>query len=86
LAMDVRSLAVGLVAAVLAGLVAQYVSLGPVATAAIGAAIGALLPHREDSQTALGGFLLAAILALLPTPAAETLGAAMLGYTVARHT
>jgi len=83
--MDVRSLAVGLATALLVGLAAQYVPLGPVATAAIGATTGAFLPHREDSQTALGGFLLAAILALLPVGNAELLGAAMLGYTVARH-
>ena len=57
--MDVRSLAVGLVTALLVGLAAQYVPLGPVATAAI--------------------------LALLPVGNAELLGAAMLGYTVARH-
>jgi len=85
--MDTKSAAIGLVAAALIGYIIHAVALPALLAVAIGGVVGALLPHREDSQTAAGGFLLSAIVMLIPLGGVELpAGLALFGYTVARHT
>jgi len=85
--MDVRSVAIGFAASLIVAVAVQYASLPVLVSMVLGGIIGALLPHKEDSQTAALGFLVSAVLMLIPMQGYELpAGLAMFGYTVARHT
>jgi len=85
--MDVRSVAIGFAASLIVAVAVQYVSLPTLLSMVLGGIVGALLPHKEDSQTAALGFLVSAVLMLIPMQGYELpAGLALFGYTVARHT
>jgi len=81
------SLLIGVVAALAIGLGVAWLGLPTLIALPLGGAVGALLGHREDTEAAALGFIIAAAIALIPSfDAAEAVALAMTGYTVGRHT
>jgi len=84
--MDTKSLVTGIIAALVIGYLVHVAGLDSLIALPLGGAAGALMTHREDSQTAAAVFIVAAVLFLLPLDFAAPAALALTGYAIGRHT
>jgi len=82
------SLIIGLIAAIAIAHIAHHIDIEhkEIFALAVGGVVGAILPHKEDHELSLLGFILSAILVLINIEKAPLAALALLGYTIGRHT